>query len=70
MVMTVPARFDIRSGWPSRSRLTIWPMRISMSSCGVSPNAAHIAIIRPTYPWWSAPSMMKQRSNPRSCLSR
>ena len=48
MVTTVPARFDIRMGCPSRSRLTIWPMRISRLVPGVSPNAAHIAIIRPT----------------------
>ena len=48
MVTTVPARLDIRIGWPSLSRLTIWPIRISRLTCGVSPNAAHIAIIRPT----------------------
>ena len=48
MVTTVPARLDIRSGWPSRSRLTIWPIRISRFVPGSSPNAAHIAIIRPT----------------------
>ena len=70
MVTTVPARLDIRTGWPSLTRLTSWPMRISRLTSGVSPNAAQTAIMRPTYPWWSAPSMMTTRSNPRSRLSR
>ena len=43
-VMTVPARLLIRSGSPSRTRLTSWPMRISRLTRGVSPNAAHIAM--------------------------
>ncbi len=66
----VPARLDIRTGSPPDTRLTIWPMMISRLTPGSSPKAAHIAIIRPTYPWWSAPSMMMLRSNPRSRLSR
>ena len=31
-MITVPARLHIRSGWPSLSRLTIWPMSTSRSS--------------------------------------
>ena len=70
MVTTVPARLLIRTGAPSLTRLTIWPMRISRLTPGSSPKAAQIAIMRPMYPWWSAPSMMTTRSNPRSRLSR
>ena len=47
-VITVPARLLIRTGCPSRVRVTICPMRISRLTPGVSPKAAHIAIIRPT----------------------
>ena len=43
----VPARFDMRTGAPSFTRFTIWPMRICMFTPGSSPKAAHIAIMRP-----------------------
>ena len=36
--MTVPARLLIRTGWPSRTRLTIWPISTSTVS-GSSPSA-------------------------------
>ena len=70
MVTTVPARLLIRTGAPSLTRFTSCPMRISRFTPGVSPNAAQIAIMRPMYPWWSAPSMITTRSKPRSRLSR
>ncbi|OUD81147.1 hypothetical protein BC477_19055 [Clavibacter michiganensis subsp. michiganensis] len=44
----VPARLLIFTGSPSRSRLTIWPMRICRLTPGVSPNASAMAIMRPT----------------------
>ena len=65
---TVPARLDMRIGCPSLTRLTIWPMRICRFTPGSSPNAAHIAMSRCTYPWWSAPSMMMQRLKPAFAL--
>ncbi|CPU66382.1 Uncharacterised protein [Mycobacteroides abscessus] len=60
----------MRTGWPSLTRLTICPMRSCRFFPGVSPKAAQTAIMRPTYPWWSAPSMMMTSSKPRSRLSR
>ena len=66
----LPLRLPIRITEPWLSRFTIWPMMISRFTPGLSPNAAHMAIIRPTYPWWSAPSRIRQRSKPRSRLFR
>ena len=43
--MTVPARLLILTGWPSRTRLTIWPISTSTVS-GSSPNAAAAAFSR------------------------
>ena len=43
----VPARFDIRTGSPSLTRLTSCPIRICRFSPGLSPKAAHMAIMRP-----------------------
>ena len=31
----VPARLDMRTGWPSLTRLTIWPMRICRLTSGL-----------------------------------
>ena len=47
MVTTLPARFDMRTALPSFITLTSWPMRICMFSPGLSPNASHMAIMRP-----------------------
>ena len=47
MVTTLPARLDIRTGTPSLTRLTIWPMRTSTRS-GASPRAAAAALSRAT----------------------
>ena len=44
----LPLRLPIRTTVPWLSRLTIWPMMISRFLPGSSPNAAHIAISRPT----------------------
>ena len=44
-VMTVPARLLIRTGWPSRTRLTICPISTSTVS-GSSPSAAAAALSR------------------------
>ena len=44
-VMTVPARLLIRTGWPSRTRLTIWPISTS-TVAGSSPTAAAMALSR------------------------
>ena len=47
-VTTVPARFDMRTGSPSRTRLTSWPIRISRFTYGTSPNAFVMAMRRRT----------------------
>ncbi len=45
MVITVPARLDIRTGLPSLTRLTIWPISTS-TVAGSSPKAAAAAFRR------------------------
>ena len=52
IVTTFPARLDMRTGSPPRTRLTNWPMRMSMFRPGpaVSPKARAIAYMRPMYP--------------------
>ena len=45
MVMTVPARLLIRTGLPSLTRFTIWPISTSTLS-GSSPSAAAAALSR------------------------
>ena len=47
MVTTLPARLLMRTALPFFMTLTSWPMRICMFSPGLSPNAAHMAIMRP-----------------------
>jgi hypothetical protein len=42
---TVPARLLIRTGSPSRTRLTSWPSRISRLASGSSPTAATSALV-------------------------
>src|SRR6476660_5119159 len=55
-VTTLPARFPIRTGRPSLTRLTNCPISTS-TALGSSWSAAAAAFSRPMYPWWSAPSM-------------
>ena len=54
--MNVPARFDIDSSSPSRTKWT-QPVRIISTAALSKPIASAALRTRATVPWWSAPQM-------------